>query len=496
MSHQRASGILLHPTSLPGPHGLGDLGSHAYSFIDFLAAAGQSVWQVLPLGPTGYGDSPYSAYSAFAGNTLLVSLERLVEAGDLAPDDIAGIALPEGFANFGFVHGCKGRLLHQAARTFFATAGPERRLRFAAFCSAQADWLDDYVLFRALHRQCGDVDWPRWPQELRRRAPAALEHARRELATTLQAERYAQFVFFEQWFALRAYANSRGVAILGDLPIFVAHDSADVWAHPELFHLDGDGHPTLVAGVPPDYFSATGQRWGNPLYCWEQLQADGFSWWRKRLRWNLVQADRVRIDHFRGFEACWAIPAAEPTAVRGEWMEVPGAELFAALQKDLGGLPLVAEDLGVITPAVEALRRRFALPGMKILQFAFGSGSDNPYLPHNLERDCVVYTGTHDNDTTAGWWAGLDAATRAAVRAYLGGDGHEPHWQLLRLAAASVADLCIAPLQDVLGLGSAARMNVPGRLGGNWGWRCLPGAFGAPLAERLADLGRIYGRCR
>lgn len=494
MQRTRASGILLHPTSLPGPHGIGSLGAEAYAFVDFLAAAGQSIWQILPLGPTGYGDSPYSALSAFAGNPLLICLERLVEAGDLDTGDIAGATIPDGAVSFGFVHGFKGRLLQKAARRFREEASSERRAAFDEFCFRQAWWLNDYTIYRALRQHFEGHAWNSWPAEIRQREEGALRHWGERLANPIDAEKYAQFVFFEQWFALKAYANSRGVRIFGDIPIFVALDSADVWANPQLFHLDGEGQPTQVAGVPPDYFSATGQRWGNPLYRWERLAADGFAWWLDRFRWNLTQADLVRIDHFRGFEACWVIPAEEKTAINGRWESVPGADLFQILTEALGNAPIVAEDLGVITAEVDALRDRFGFPGMKILQFAFDAGADNPYLPHNFQRNCVVYSGTHDNDTTAGWWQALERKEQKAVQAYLGNSGRDISWDLIRLAMASVADLCIFPLQDVLGLGSEARLNTPGRPDGNWSWRCPPRALTAGLQQRLAELCRTFGR--
>jgi 4-alpha-glucanotransferase len=494
MQHSRASGILLHPTSLPGPHGIGSLGAEAYAFVDFLVGAGQSVWQILPLGPTGYGDSPYSAFSAFAGNPLLICMERLVEAGDLDANAITGAAMPEGVAQFGFVHGFKGRLLWKAAQRFNETATSERREAFDDFCARQAYWLNDYAIFRALRQQFGEQAWNRWPAEIRQREESALRHWGEKLSVHIYNEKYAQFVFFEQWFALKEYANNRGVRILGDIPIFVAFDSADVWANHHLFYLDDEGNPTRVAGVPPDYFSKTGQRWGNPLYQWERMAHDGFSWWLARFRWNLAQTDLVRIDHFRGFEACWSIPAEEATAVNGRWESVPGADLFQALAAALGKAPIIAEDLGLITPEVEALRDRFGFPGMKILQFAFGSGADNPYLPHNFQRNCVVYSGTHDNDTTVGWWQALDRKEREVVRAYLGRGARDISWDLIRQAMASVADFCIFPLQDMLALGSEARLNTPGRPAGNWAWRFPTGALTAELQQRMAELCRIYGR--
>jgi 4-alpha-glucanotransferase len=494
MQRSRASGILLHPTSLPGPLGIGSLGAEAFAFVDFLARAGQSVWQVLPLGPTGYGDSPYSAFSAFAGNPLMVCLERLIEAGDLDATDLTGVALPEGKAHFGFVHGFKGRLLQKAARRFREAATDERQSAFAEFCAREAYWLNDYAIFRALRQQFGEQSWNRWPAEIRHRKEAALRHWGEKLSEHIYHEKYAQFVFFEQWFALKEYANSRGVRILGDIPIFVAFDSADVWANPHLFQLDARGNPTRVAGVPPDYFSKTGQRWGNPLYCWDRMANDGFSWWLARFRWNLTQTDMVRIDHFRGFEACWSVPAEEETAVNGHWEPVPGADLFQALTDALGESPIVAEDLGLITPEVEALRDRFGFPGMKVLQFAFGSEADNPYLPHNFQRNCVVYSGTHDNDTTVGWWQSLDRHNREEVRTYLGHSGREMPWDLIRLAMSSVADLCVFPLQDVLALDSGARLNTPGSSDGNWAWRFGPGALTKEQEKSLLEMSRLYGR--
>ena len=493
----RSSGVLLHPTSLPGRFGLGDLGGEAFAFVDFLAAAGQSWWQILPLGPTGYGHSPYSAYSAFAGNPLLISLERLVECGELEPADIGGITMAEGVAHFGFVQGLKERLLRKAARTFAAEAPRSRRDAFDRFCLDQAFWLNDHAIFQALRRQFKDQSWSQWPEAIRRRKQSALHHWGTELAEAIHMHKYAQFVFFEQWDILKDYARRKGIGLIGDIPIFVAFDSADVWANPELFHLDETGQPTVVAGVPPDYFSKTGQRWGNPLYRWERMVEDDFSWWLTRFRANLALTDVVRIDHFRGFEASWTIPAEEPTAVKGSWEPVPGTALFNRLRWELGeDLPLIAEDLGVITPEVEALRDGFGLPGMNILQFAFGGDAENPYLPHNLSQDSVVYTGTHDNDTTVGWWKGLNKAEQERVREYLGHDAREMPWDLIRLAQASVARLCIVPMQDLLGLGADGRMNTPGEASGNWGWRYRPEELKPEIAERLARLADLYGRTR
>lgn len=494
MKLTRSSGILLHPTSLPGRFGIGSLGAEAFAFVDFLAETGQSVWQILPLGPTGYGDSPYSAFSAFAGNALLVDLDRLVEAGDLHATEIEGVSRPEGKTDFGFVHDFKGKALARASRRFRDSASAERREAFDRFCAHQAYWLNDYALFRALRRHFGETSWTEWPTEVRRRDPVVLQQWEEKLAEQLLFRKYAQFVFFEQWFAVKEYANRNGVRIMGDLPIFIALDSVDVWANASLFHLDENFQATLVTGVPPDYFSETGQRWGNPMYRWERMAEQGFSWWLARFRWNLTQTDLVRIDHFRGFEACWAIPAEEKTAINGHWMPVPGDALFRTLNESLGEVPVVAEDLGLITPEVEALRDTFGFPGMKVLQFAFGSGPQNPYLPHNLIPACVVYTGTHDNDTTLGWWESLKKQEKKEVLTYLGCAGKEIPWDMIRAVMITVARLCILPLQDVLGLDSRARMNTPGHGGPNWRWRCLPGALEEPLRERLAEMTRLYGR--
>ena len=496
MAIPRSSGVLLHPTSLPGRFGIGELGAEAYAFVDFLAAAGQSWWQVLPLGPAGYGNSPYSAYSAFAGNPLMICLERLVEAGDLELADIAGVVMAEGEAHFGFVQGFKERLLRKAARSFSANATTQRRDAFDTFCTEQAHWLDDHAIFQALRRHFKEAPWNKWPEPIRCRTQDALHQWGSELAEAIRYHKYVQFIFFEQWQILKDYANHRGIGIIGDIPIFVAYDSADVWANHQLFLLDEERLPTVVAGVPPDYFSETGQRWGNPLYRWERMAENGFSWWLDRFRANLRLADLVRIDHFRGFEACWTIEASEPTAIHGRWEKVPGEFLFHRLQQELGNeLPLIAEDLGVITPEVEKLRDDFGLPGMKILQFAFGD-ADNPYLPHNLTRDCVVYTGTHDNNTTLGWWNSLFKSERSRVRDYLGHSGRDMPWDLIRLALGSVGRVCILPMQDLLELGADARMNTPGQAAGNWSWRYRPEELKPEIAERLARLTATYGRVR
>jgi 4-alpha-glucanotransferase len=495
MTIPRSSGILLHPTSLPGRFGIGALGADAYAFVDFLVSAGQSWWQILPLGPTGYGDSPYSSFSAFAGNPLLICLERLVESGDLDPADIEGVCMAEGEAHFGFAGSFKERLLRKAGRRFWEQATPIHRDAFETFCFEQSFWLDDYAIFQALRRHFKEKPWFLWPEPIRHRTQQALHQYGTELADAIRFHKYVQFVFFEQWRILKEYANRHGVGLIGDLPIFVDHNSADVWANPHLFHLDTKGQPTVVSGVPPDYFSKTGQRWGNPMYRWETMQENGFSWWLTRFRANLQLTDLVRIDHFRGFEACWTIDANESNAVNGRWVPIPGAALFQRLQQEFGNnLPLIAEDLGMITPEVEALRDRFGLPGMKILQFAFGDEAENPYLPHNLTPNSVIYTGTHDNNTTLGWWQSLDKTERERVRIYLGHSGVEMPMDLIRLAMASVARLCIVPLQDVLGLGSEARMNVPGTSSDNWSWRYPAGALVEEVAGRMSALTTIYGR--
>ena len=490
----RCSGVLLHPTALPGPHGIGSIGAEARAFVDFLATAGQRVWQMLPLGPTGLGDSPYNALSAFAGNPLLIDLSTLVAWGDLNPVDLDGGPPSDGPVDFPAAHRFKESRLVRAAANFLAQADRQRREDLARFCAEQSSWLDDYALFVALRSHFHGTSWQQWPPPLRQRDPATLDAWRGQLTGAIAVEQYRQYCFFTQWAALKDHANRQGIRLFGDLPIFVALDSADVWAHQDLFRLDPQGHPTVVAGVPPDYFSDTGQLWGNPLYRWEAHGVDDFSWWRRRLQAELQRADLVRIDHFRGLEACWAIPAQATTAVNGQWEKSPGAQLCQALQTVAHELPIVAEDLGVITPEVEALRREFGFPGMKILQFAFDSGPTNPYLPHNYDSNCVVYSGTHDNATTRGWWESLNTRQRARVGAYLGKHHPEIPWDLIRLAMASVAGLCIVPCQDLLGLGDAARFNRPGIGAGNWRWRLEPGQLTPELAGRLRGLAQIYSR--
>lgn len=484
---RRRAGVLLHPTSLPGGIGGGDLGPDAYRFVDFLAAGGVSVWQMLPLVPT-HGDlSPYQGLSVHAGNPLLISLSLLREWGWLSE----GAAPPEGddFIDYRLA------MLKQAHQGFLAQADAGAREELKQFISRNSHWLQDYALFQAIRQSQGHGHWLDWPEALRDRAPEALAQAERELADSIEHIRFEQFVFFRQWRMLHDYARRHGVFLFGDMPIFVAHDSAEVWAHREYFTLDSHGRAEVVAGVPPDYFSETGQRWGNPHYRWERMRADGFSWWKQRMATQLSMFDWVRIDHFRGFESSWEIPAAEETAINGHWVEAPGDELFEALHQEFDPLPLVAEDLGTITPEVEALRKKYALPGMKILQFAFGGDADNPYLPHNQTVDSVVYTGTHDNDTTLGWYDALPAETRNHVDDYLGYPAEAMPWPLIRTALASVACLAIVPMQDLLKLDGAHRMNTPGtQAGDNWRWRFEWEQVDTDLAPQLRALVRQYGR--
>lgn len=484
----RASGVLLHPTSLPGASEGGDVGPEARRFVDFLVDAGQRWWQMLPVGPPGFGNSPYSAQSAFAGNPMLVSVDHLTKEGLLEP-----------------AHGDLSREEQQRA-AFAAFRRRDRDPGFAAFCTEAAPWLDDFALYRAIKRAHGEREWTRWEPDLRDRLPEALARARAAFADEMEYVRFQQWRFAGDWRALRAYAHQRGVALIGDLPIFVAHDSADVWEHRELFRLDDAGNPTLVAGVPPDYFSESGQRWGNPLYRWKRLRAQGYRWWIDRFRAALAMFDAIRLDHFIAFQRYWEIPAGETTAIRGRWMKGPGAHFFRAVRDALGELPLIAEDLGAVNPAVRALRDRFGLPGIKILQFAFGTDPNaSDFLPHNYPKRAVAYTGTHDNDTVVGWFNDPGSGTRspeqtererqAALR-YLGseGDPGQIQWKMIRAVMASVANVAIIPAQDLLGLGAESRMNRPGTLAGNWAWRLAPGALGPALGARLRDLTTVYER--
>ena len=488
MKFPRASGILLHPTSLPSRFGIGDLGPQAYAFADFLAEAGQHIWQVLPIGPTGYGDAPYQAFSAFAGNPLLISPEKLVEHGYLSREDIRDTpALPDTEVDFGQVIPLKFDLLRKAYRRFHPTD------RFSEFVAMSGDWLDSYAQFMALKKANGGHAWTEWTDDTADPQEIAFQ-------------KFVQYEFFRQWQDLKQYGREREIRIFGDLPIYVSHDSADVWANRDLFELDERGNSKLVAGVPPDYFSATGQLWGNPIYNWARLKETRFQWWIARLRATLTVFDMIRIDHFRGFEAYWAVPASEDTAINGEWIKAPGAELFATAAEQIGELPIVAENLGVITPEVENLRAQFGFPGMAVLQFAFGTDPQAPtFRPHNYPREVVAYTGTHDNDTTVGWWTskGTGSSTRSLediqrerdfAKSYLNTDGHEVHWAFIRAVVSSVADTAVVQLQDVLGLGSKARMNTPAVTSGNWKWRFPPGALTNDIRSRLKELSVLYDR--
>ncbi|MEO6577264.1 MAG: 4-alpha-glucanotransferase [Polyangiaceae bacterium] len=489
---KRASGVLLHPTSLPGPHGSGDLGVEARRFVDFLVRSEQSYWQMLPVGPPGYGSSPYSAESAFAGSPLLVDLDRLAREG-LLPGGIRDASLRTERCDFAAATAFREEHLREAFSVF--RHDDARMAELDRFSKKNRAWLDDFALFRALKRQHGGVEWTKWDADLRRRDAAALALARRAHADEIAYARFEQYQFERSWAELHAYAGERGISLIGDLPIFVAHDSADVWQSPRLFQLDYEGMPTVVAGVPPDYFSVTGQRWGNPLYRWKVMKADGYGWWLDRFRMILSRFDAVRLDHFIGFQRYWEIPAHLPTAASGRWMKGPSSDFFRAVKKKFGGLPLVAEDLGAVTPAVKALRDEFELPGIKILQFAFGEDPSAPdFLPHNYARRAVVYPGTHDNDTTCGWFRALGERERASALRYLGSDGREVHWDMIRMAFLSVADTAIVSLQDLLGLGTEARMNTPATSQGNWEWRFQDGDFASDLGERLRVLTRTYGR--
>lgn len=500
MAFSRSSGILLHPTSHPGRYGIGELGREAYQFIDFLAQSGQKLWQILPLGPTGYGNSPYMSFSAIAGNHLLISLDILREKKLLSEADFEDIPdFPLDQVDFDKLIAWKIPLLRKAASNFVKGSDTILYKQFAGFCAGNADWLEDYALFMALsHAYQGKV-WMEWPTEIRERHWGALETPKQELQEEIFLHKFLQFEFFEQWLALKRYANSLGIEIIGDIPIYVSHNSADVWANPQVFRLDTQtGNPLEVAGVPPDYFSETGQLWGNPLYNWDYLKNTGFDWWVRRLKAVLSLVDIIRIDHFRGLEAYWAVAFGQENAINGHWLKAPGYDLFNTIGSRLGKLPIIAEDLGDIDQAVLDFRDHFAFPGMKILHFAFGGDAGNPYLPFNVERNCVIYTGTHDNNTTVGWFQdNANDYEKARLYQYLGApSGQGVAWDLIRLAYSSVANQAIVPLQDVLGLGSDARMNTPSVAEGNWSWRYRQEALTGEYSERLRDLVNLFGRNR
>jgi 4-alpha-glucanotransferase len=499
MEFSRSSGVLLHVSSLPSSGGIGDLGPAAHEFVAFLAGAKQHVWQVLPLCPTGYGNSPYAGSSAFAGNPYLISLELLAAWGWIAGERITGLAGSSGNVDFGQVETRKLPLLFEAAANFLDRAPQDAKLashwaEFEEFCRAESAWLVDYAFYAVLRKELNTGAWTVWPEPIRKRRPEALAEIAAKHGRALAQEQVLQFAFSKQWNALRSAAVAHGIRILGDVAIFVNMDSSDVWVHPELFELDKDLKPIRVAGVPPDYFSPTGQRWGNPLYKWDVLEASGFDWWVDRIRRARALYDIVRLDHFRGFEAYWAIPADEPTAINGAWVKGPGLKLFRALEAALGPLPIVAEDLGLITPEVEALRIEMRMPGMKVIQFGFSDKSAHMHLPQQYTPDTVAYTGTHDNDTTQGWWNTSDRPTKASVEALVGPVGGRPVWHLIRATKASVAELAIVPAQDLLELGSEARMNTPAVGAGNWGWRAPQGSLSAAIAARLAAIADITDR--
>ncbi len=497
---ERLSGILLHPTSLPSAYGIGDLGQAAYEFVDFLEKAGQHLWQILPLTHTGYGDSPYQSFSAYAGQPLLISPDHLLELGLLDASDLAGVPAsdPE-HIDYGSIIPWKQAVFEKAYEHFTSDAFQALPLysEFLDFTEKESGWLDDYALFMACKAVNGGVSWLEWEERYRLPTPTFKKRLRSALRSQIGFYQFLQFLFYKEWLALKAYANAHDVRIIGDIPIFVSMDSADVWANQHLFQLDSKGFPLKVAGVPPDYFSATGQLWGNPLYDWKAHEKEGFSWWISRIRHQLRSIDILRIDHFRGFEAYWSVPYGEKTAINGKWIPAPGYELFQAIQDALGdGLPIIAEDLGIITPEVDALRKAFHFPGMKVLQFAFDSLGESSYLPHRFTTvDCVCYTGTHDNDTSLGWYRTLDPKCQRKVRLYTNStDALKPGWALIRSALSSIAAYAVFPLQDVLGYGSDARMNTPGSASGNWDWRFTGGALRDELAEALKEITVLYGR--
>lgn len=494
MTFPRSTGILLHPISLPSRGGIGDFGPAAYEFLDFLHEAHQGLWQVLPLNPPANGNSPYSSTSAFAGNPLLISLERLSEMGWLEPAALSGLPSDVGGIDYDQVNRDKLPVLSKAARNFLERAQEEPRQRFGVFCQKNNWWLEDFVLFDALRERHGK-NWNKWPSPLARHEALAIDAAQRGLAADLAQRRVVQFFFWEQWRALRDYCAQKSIRVVGDIAIFVDYGSADVWAHRDLFRLNNDDLlPAVVSGVPPDYFSATGQRWGNPLYDWDAIRASRYQWWIQRLRWATQTCDFIRLDHFRGFAQFWEIPASEPTAINGKWVDGPGDEFFNKLKEELGGLPFFAEDLGLITADVVALRDRHGIPGMAVLQFAFGDPGAHAYLPHRLNPNRVIYTGTHDNDTTLGWWSTLSEKERSAVIALIGPCEDGPNWGLIRLAQCSPANFSVVPLQDVLGLGSEARLNTPSTTMGNYYWRYRAGALKPEFATKLGALADVTDR--
>ena len=494
---ERSSGILFHPTSLPGKYGIGTLGKEAYAFIDFLKKSRQKLWQIFPLGPTGYGDSPYQSFSSFAGNPYLIDFDLLIEAHLLSEEDLRDVFFGdnEEYIDYGAVYNQKYPLLRKAYENFKSSGNHEMRENLEHFKRENASWLNDYSLYISLKNHFNGLPWNEWAHDIKNREHGAMEHYRNELADDIEYHNFIQFLFFKQWGDVKKYANENGIKIIGDIPIFVAADSSDAWANPEIFLFDEERKPVKVAGVPPDYFSATGQLWGNPLYNWQKLKETNYSWWVERVRANLSTCDIIRIDHFRGFEAYWAVPYGDDTAINGQWEPGPGIDLFNAIKSQLGELPIIAEDLGLMTQGVIDLREATGFPGMKILGFAFDSGEENDYLPHTYTKNCVVYTGTHDNDTLIGWFQKAKEEDRQFARDYLNSrSDDEIHWDAIRGAWSSVASMAISPVQDFLGLGSEARINTPGVAAGNWQWRLRHGVLTDELAERIAKLTRVYSR--
>lgn len=494
---ERSSGILFHPTSLPGKYGIGTLGKEAYAFIDFLKKSRQKLWQIFPLGPTGYGDSPYQSFSSFAGNPYLIDFDLLIEAHLLSEEDLRDVFFGdnEEYIDYGAIYNQKYPLLRKAYENFKSSDNHEMRENLEHFKRENASWLNDYSLYISLKNHFNGLPWNEWAHDIKNREHGAMEHYRNELADDIEYHNFIQFLFFKQWGDVKRYANENGIKIIGDIPIFVAADSSDAWANPEIFLFDEERKPVKVAGVPPDYFSATGQLWGNPLYDWDKLKELNYKWWVDRVRANLSTCDIIRIDHFRGFEAYWAVPYGDDTAINGQWVKGPGIDLFDKIKEELGELPIIAEDLGLMTQGVIDLRDATGFPGMKILGFAFDSEEENDYLPHTYTKNCVVYTGTHDNDTLIGWFTKAKEKDKQFARDYLNSQTDDNiHWDAIRGAWSSVANMAIAPIQDFLGLGSEARINTPGVASGNWQWRLKDGVLTDELAERIAKLTKIYSR--
>ncbi len=492
---ERSSGILLHITSLPGKYGIGTMGREARNFIDFLVESGQKLWQILPLGHTGYGDSPYQCFSAFAGNPLIIDLDKLSEQGLLKPGDLpSGEDFPENAVDYGKVFEYKYALLEKAWQNFLGSTGQGFKQQYDTFCTGNHWWLDDYAFFMALKIDHGGKAWTQWEEGIKMRKPDAVASFKEKLAGKIDFYRFLQFIFYHQWLELKSYANVNNIKIIGDLPLYVAFDSADAWANPEIFDFDKTLTPRTVAGVPPDYFSETGQLWGNPIYDWNYLEEHGFRWWIERIKANFLLYDILRIDHFRGLAAYWSIPYGEKTAINGEWIKVPGREMLRAVYDSLGEKPIIAENLGVITPDVEQLREEFNMPGMKILQFAFDSGEDNDFIPHTYEKNSVVYTGTHDNNTTVGWFRHSPEKDKQLMREYFCLDEKDPAWSFIRLAWSTVSNIAVAPMQDILRLDEEARMNFPGKSPGYWKWRYSSKMLTADHAAELKKITRIYGR--